>query len=157
MVLGGGAHFKEADLAFDSDDTHEHTRGRPFAEGNPGRKAGSKNRVTLVLEALHGETSELVRKAFDSANAGNGPMLRFFLGILLPKDRMISIELPELTAATDAVDAMAIIVKAVATGQISPSEGAQVAALVTAFVKALHVADLEKRLSTVEKTLEKIR
>jgi hypothetical protein len=43
--------------------------------------------VTLVLEALHGEASELVRKAFDSAKAGNGPMLRFFLGILLPKGK----------------------------------------------------------------------
>jgi hypothetical protein len=145
-------------MAFDSDGTREHTRGRPFTEGNPGRKAGSKNRVTLVLEALlQGEASELVRKGLDLGKAGNIPMLKFFLGIVLPKDRMISIELPELNAASDAVDAMAVIVKAVATGQISPNEGAQVAALVTAFVKALHVEDLETRLRTVEQTPEKIR
>jgi hypothetical protein len=62
-----------------------------------------------------------------------------------------------LNAASDAVDAMAVIVKAVATGQISPNEGAQVAALVTAFVKALHIEDLETRLRTVEQTPEKIR
>jgi hypothetical protein len=28
------------------------TRGRPFQNGNPGRKPGSKNRTTLVAAAL---------------------------------------------------------------------------------------------------------
>jgi hypothetical protein len=28
------------------------TRGRPFTKGNPGRKAGSKNKSTLIGQAL---------------------------------------------------------------------------------------------------------
>jgi hypothetical protein len=31
---------------------HSPVRGRPFARGNGGRKPGSKNRTTLVAEAL---------------------------------------------------------------------------------------------------------
>jgi hypothetical protein len=39
-------------------------RGRPFAKGNSGRKAGSKNRATVAAAALlDGEAEELVRKA----------------------------------------------------------------------------------------------
>ena len=40
------------------------TRGRPFANGNPGRKPGSKNRATLVAAALlEGDAEELLRGA----------------------------------------------------------------------------------------------
>jgi hypothetical protein len=47
------------------------TRGRPFANGNPGRKRGSKNRTTIVATALvDGEAEELVRKAVELAKAG---------------------------------------------------------------------------------------
>ena len=39
-------------------------RGRPFEKGNGGRRPGSRNRTTLVAEALlKGEEVELVRKA----------------------------------------------------------------------------------------------
>lgn len=40
------------------------TPGRPFANGNPGRPQGSKNRSTLLAAALlEGEAEELVRTA----------------------------------------------------------------------------------------------
>ena len=44
------------------------TRGRPFANGNPGRPPGSKNRTTLLAAALlEGEAEELVHKAVEVA------------------------------------------------------------------------------------------
>ena len=50
----------------------EGTRGRPFTKGNPGRKAGSKNRTTLVGQALlEEEKEELLRKAIEMAEAGD--------------------------------------------------------------------------------------
>jgi hypothetical protein len=53
-------------------------RGRPFVNGNPGRKPGSKNRATVVASALlDGEAEELVRKAVELAKAGNVVMLKF--------------------------------------------------------------------------------
>jgi hypothetical protein len=58
----------------------EFTRGRPFAEGNPGRPRGSKNRTTAIAQALLAEEeSELVRKAVELAKAGDVQMLKFLL------------------------------------------------------------------------------
>jgi hypothetical protein len=43
-------------------------RGRPFAKGNGGRRPGSRNRSTLVAEALlRDEEAELVRKGIELA------------------------------------------------------------------------------------------
>jgi hypothetical protein len=51
-------------------------RGRPFAKGNPGRKPGSKNKTTLIGEALLKEAEEqLLRKAIEMAKAGDGPIV----------------------------------------------------------------------------------
>ena len=45
-------------------------RGRPFAKGNPGRKPGSKNKTTLMGQALLKEAEEdLLRKAIKMAKA----------------------------------------------------------------------------------------
>ena len=39
-------------------------RGRPFVNGNPGRRPGSRNRASVVAAALvEGECEELMRKA----------------------------------------------------------------------------------------------
>jgi hypothetical protein len=52
-------------------------RGRPFAKGNGGRKVGSRNRATLLADALpKGEQEELVRKGIELAKAGDAQMLR---------------------------------------------------------------------------------
>jgi hypothetical protein len=83
----------------------EFTRGRPFAEGNPGRPRGSKNRTTVIAQALLAEEeSELVRKAVELAKAGDVPMLKFLLDRLLPKERLIKIDLPRLDFADEAID-----------------------------------------------------
>jgi hypothetical protein len=62
------------------DDEATRLRGRPFEKGNGGRKSGSKNRTTLVAQALlRGEEVELVRKAIELAKAGDIQMLKFLL------------------------------------------------------------------------------
>src|SRR5689334_9030467 len=77
-------------------DKHEVTRrsarprGRPFPKGNGGRKPGSRNKSTLLAETLlRGEEMELLRKAIELAKGGDGPMLKFLLDRILPKDRLV--------------------------------------------------------------------
>jgi len=134
-----------------------HVRGRPFQKGNGGRRPGSKNRSTLVAEALvKGEEAELVRKGIELAKAGDTQMLKFFLDRLLPKDRSISIELPPMYRADDAVDALGAIINAVASGQITPAEGAALATLVEAYVRTINVHELEARLDKLERDVSKV-
>jgi hypothetical protein len=129
-------------------------RGRPFARGNSGRKPGAKNKTTLVAEALlRGEETELVRKAIEMAKAGDGPMLKFLLDRILPKERSVRVDLPPMDQASDAVDVLGTIIDAVGTGRITPSEGSALASLVDAYVRAINVADLELRLDSNEKKL----
>ena len=126
-------------------------RGRPFAKGNGGRRPGSKNQTTLMLEALlDGEKEELVRKGFELAKAGNVAMLKFFLSRMLPQERLITVELPQMEFADDAVAALGSIVRAVSEGLISPSEGADLANLVNSYGRAIDMADVVKRLDSLE-------
>jgi hypothetical protein len=55
-------------------------RGRPFQKGNAGRRPGSRNKTTVVAEALlRDEEIELVRTAIEMAKAGDAQMLKFLL------------------------------------------------------------------------------
>jgi hypothetical protein len=129
------------------------TRGRPFEAGNPGKPKGARNRATRAAEALlDGESEELTRKAIELAKAGDGTALRLCLERLIParRDRPVSFDLPAIETANDAAKAMGAILQAVAGGEISPSEGAEIARLLESFTKALEIADFEQRLTALE-------
>jgi hypothetical protein len=80
------------------------TRGRPFANGNPGRKPGSKNHSTVLAAALlEDEREVLLRKAIEIARNGDVVMLKFLLSRILPRERGIRIDLPKMDFADDAV------------------------------------------------------
>jgi hypothetical protein len=126
-------------------------RGRPFANGNAGRKPGSRNRATVIAsELLQGETEQLVRKAVEIAKGGNVAMLKFLLGRLLPRERVVKLDLPHMDFADDAVEALGAVMQAVCEGEISPSEGAAVATLINSYTKAIDTADLVKRMDALE-------
>ena len=127
------------------------TIGRPFANGNPGRPQGSKNRTTRLAAALpEGKCDKLVGKAFKIGEAGNVPMLKFLLAPFLPRERLIEIDLPPLECADDAVDALGHIMRAVSEGRITPTEGAALAALIDSQRRAIDTADLVKRMDSLE-------
>jgi hypothetical protein len=126
-------------------------RGRPFAKGNGGRRPGSKNKNSLILEVLSDcDKEELVRKGLDLAKAGDVSMLKFFLSRLLPRERVITIDLPKMESADDAVEAVGAITAAVCEGKITPGEGAHLAVLVNSYSRAIDMADLVQRLEVLE-------
>ena len=127
-------------------------RGRPFEKGNSGRKPGSKNKTTVVAEALlKDEESELVRKAIAIAKAGDVQMLKFLLDRILPKERSVNVALPPLEHASDAIDAMGAIIEPVRTGQITANEAAALANLIAAYSRIIDVAELGERLDNIER------
>jgi hypothetical protein len=62
----------------------------------------------------------------------------------------VNFTLPSLRKPTDAIDAMAAITGAVSTAEITPSEAAELAKLVEAFVRTLEANDLDQRLRIIE-------
>src|SRR5262249_37714433 len=133
-------------------------RGRPFEKGNGGRRPGSKNKTTLVSEALvKGEEEALVRKAIELAKAGDVQMLKFLLDRILPKERSVRVDVSTMDRSSDASDALAAIIDAVGNGQIAPHEGSAIANLVVARARMMNYAELNLRLDDIEQKQKEIQ
>lgn len=128
-------------------------RGKPFEPGHAGRPPGARNKATLAVEALlDGEAEKLTRVAIDKALAGDTVALRICLDRIAPprKGRPMVFTLPPVETAADTVKALGALLAAVAGGELSPEEGASVAALLETSRKALELADIEARISALE-------
>ena len=141
-----------------ADNTAEKQRGRPFKKGQSGNPAGkpkgARNRSTVAAELLlDGESGELTRKMVELAKAGDTTALRLCLERILPprKDRPVSFPLPRIESAEDADKAMAAIVSAVASGELTPIEARDVSATIQVYLNALENSALEARIAAIEK------
>lgn len=133
------------------------TRGKPFGAGNAGRPKGSRHKVTrAVEELLEGEHEALTRKAIEKALEGDMVALRLCLDRIAPvrKGAPISIELPPVTSAQDAVAASEVLLAAVGRGEITPDEGAAVMGLLVGHKSVIEAGDLEHRIAALEKANE---
>jgi hypothetical protein len=133
-------------------------RGRPFEagrSGNPaGKPRGTRHKATLAMEGLlDGEAEALTRKAVEMALGGDTVALRLCLDRLCPprKDRHVTFSLPKIESAADAVKATAALVEAVAAGDLTPSEAAELGKLVEAYIRAIEATELDERLSRLER------
>jgi len=132
-------------------------RGRPFLKGqsgNPnGRPVGARNLTTVAVEALlEGEAEKLTRKAVALALKGNVACLRLCLDRLVPprRDRPVNFTLPAMNSADDAGRAISAITAAVASGELTPNEAAELSRVVDGYVKALEATEIERRIQTLE-------
>ena len=132
-------------------------RGRPFAagtSGNPaGRPKGARNRTTVAVEEiLDGEADALARKAIELALGGDTVALRLCLERIAPakRERPTPFALPKLETAADAVQASAALVEAVAAGELTTAQAAELGKLVESYIKAIEVTDVIERLERLE-------
>jgi hypothetical protein len=132
-------------------------RGKPFEpgmSGNPnGRPTGSRNKTTVACEALlAGEAEAIVRKAIALAKKGDVSMIRALLGYILPPkpDRHITFTLPQIVTASDALMASRMIVDAVASGELSPTEGTELSKMIGVHIGLFETTELERRIQTLE-------
>ena len=118
--------------------------------GNPaGRPRGARNKRTLALEnIMEGESEVITRKVMEMAKGGHMGAIRLVIDRLAPvqKDRPVDFELPPLNTPEDAVAAMAAIAAAVAAGDLTPLEAAQLSKVVDAYVQTLEARVFEQKL-----------
>jgi hypothetical protein len=118
--------------------------------GNPsGRPQGSRNKVSLAIDALlDGDAEKITRKAIEMALAGEMVALRLCLDRLAPArtDRPVLFGLPPIASTADLAKASAALLAAVATGELTPSEAAELGKLVEAYVRAVEVVEIQERL-----------
>jgi hypothetical protein len=117
-------------------------RFAPGQSGNPaGRPKGSRNKATLIAEALLDDaTGPVVATAIENALAGDGSMLRTVFQAICKKDpgRTIELDLPEGSFG-DPVAFLEATMRAVALGEITPQEAALLARVASVMVQAQRV------------------
>jgi hypothetical protein len=134
----------------------------PFQKGesgNPaGRPRGSRNRATLLMESLLADDAEAIgRKAIAMAKQGDMAAIRLCMDRLSPvrKGEPVAFELPPLDKPADSVAAAAEIVAAVAAGELTPSEAADLAKVVDVYVRAIATKAFDERLTKLEATTQR--
>ncbi len=122
--------------------------------GNPaGKPKGSRNKTTVLLEALlDGKAEALTKKAIEMAGQGDPAMMRLCIERLIPprKDRPINFELPPLKTTQDASLAQLKIVQAVAKGELTPNEGSEITKMLENFADTIRLSELEARIAEME-------
>jgi hypothetical protein len=122
--------------------------------GNPaGRPRGARNRRTLLAEhLLEGDTEAIVRTMIERAKEGDMAAVRLCVDRICPRvtDRPAGFELPPLVRAADAPPAIAAIAQALADGDLTAAEAADLGRFVESFARAFEKADIEKRLAGLE-------
>jgi hypothetical protein len=134
--------------------------------GNPnGRAKGSRNSATILADQIFDEklfgadkkAEVLISKAIALAEGGDTACLRLCFERIAParKDRPVHFPLPKMEEAKDAVNASASIVAAVAGGELTPSEAAELSKVVDSYARTLQAVEHEERLSKLEKAITK--
>jgi hypothetical protein len=122
--------------------------------GNPaGRPRGARNKRTLLAEhLLEGDTEAIVRTMIARAKEGDMAAVRLCVDRICPRltDRPAGFELPPLASAADAPAAMAAIAQALADGDLTAAEAADLGKFVASFVRAHAEAEIEKRVGHLE-------
>lgn len=129
----------------------------PFQKGqsgNPaGRPRGALNRATVLAQNLLSEGAERIAgKVIELAEQGDMTALRVCMDRLVPviKHQPIAVELPPIENPADSVEAVASIAAAVAAGDLTATEAAELAKIVDVYVRALDSRGFNERLSKLE-------
>lgn len=124
-----------------------------FAAGNPGKPKGTRHRATrAALALLDGQAEALTRQAVTMALGGDATALRLCLERIAPprKDAPVTFALPPMQSAADAAKAAGAVLGAVAEGDLTPTEGAHIMALVETYRRTLETTELEARVTALE-------
>ena len=127
-----------------------------FAAGNPGKPKGARHKATqAALALLDGEAEALTRQAVNMALEGDTTALRLCLERIAPprRDAPVTFDLPRMETALDAAKAAGTVLEAVALGDLTPTEGAHVMALVETYRRTLETVEIEIRIAELEKAV----
>jgi hypothetical protein len=124
-----------------------------FGPGNSGKPKGTRHKATqAALALLDGEAKALTRQAVTMALGGDTTALRLCLERIAPprRDAPVTFDLPPMETARDAAKAAGAVLGAVADGDLTPTEGAHIMALVETYRRTLETTELEARLVVLE-------
>ena len=131
---------------------------KPGKSGNPsGKPKGARNKTTVAMEKLFDDdAATITSKAIELAKNGDLTALRLCLERIIPprKDRPVNFDMPEIKTSSDALVAATAIMRAVAGGDLTPSEAAELSKTIDSFVRVAETADLAERIKRLEQVAD---
>jgi len=124
----------------------------------PAGRVGRATGATLLVQNLLAEEAEAIgRKAVEMAKGGDLAAIRLCMARLAParKDEPVAFELPPIEKAADGVAAAASIVAAVAAGELTPSQAAELCKVIDVYVRALDSKGFDERLTKLESEIKR--
>jgi len=123
--------------------------------GNPnGRPDGALSRKTIhVRQLLDTDAEAVIAKVIAAALGGDMTACKMILDRIspVPRDRPVTVALPSISNAQDAMTGLAAIVSAVGSGVVSPLEGENLSRLLRSYVELDALRTLEQRVAELEK------
>jgi Family of unknown function (DUF5681) len=130
---------------------------QPGQSGNPaGRPLGSRNKKTIVLEALvDGEAEAVMQKLITLAKMGHDGAMRLCVERMMPprRERPVPLPLPRIETDADARRASADVIEALAEGEVTPKEAEQLLRTIAGAAVILQSNEIVARLSRIEQGL----
>ena len=133
-------------------------RNRPFKPGQSGnakgKPPGARHAALLALDALGRDAGKDIMQAVVTAAKAGDMRAADILRRLWPerKGRPVTLDLPAIAVPGDIVAALGVITDAVATGELSPDEGAAVVGILETQRRTVETVELERRLVALEQS-----
>lgn len=135
-------------------DRKHSSRWAKGVSGNPAGKPKGRHRAHLAMDAIGQDgAEEIIRKVVAEAIDGDMRAAEIILARIWPvrKGRPVKLHLPAISTAADIASAMAAVVAAMATGEITPEEAGSVSTILDMQARTLELVELEKRIQNLEK------
>jgi hypothetical protein len=126
-------------------------KGNP---GGPGRRHGSRNRVTLIREAISDQDRiGVVRAMIKKAHGGDVPAGRLMLPLIWPAGTYVNIDLPPMNDAAGIAEAQARVVALMNNEELSLEEADSCFRIIENRRRALETAEIERNLRQAQDNL----
>ena len=148
----------QPDVRKNGENSAERNVDGTFKPGNGGRPRGARNKTTQAVEALlQGQAEALTQTAIDAALGGDVIALKLCLERIAPprKDAPVNFQAPKIETTHDAAAAIAGVVAAVSSGELTPGEGAVIAGLIECCRRTLETEVLEHRIDFLEQEMKR--
>jgi hypothetical protein len=129
---------------------------KPGQSGNPTcRPKGVKDRRVALHDKLLPHADQLIEMATTFAKSGDMTAMKIVMDRIIPplRDEPIHVSTPNIESVEDCVRAQAAVVNALAAGEILPSDGQVMSALIEAQCRAYETHEMAKRLDAIEKAI----
>ena len=126
------------------------TKFKPGQSGNPKGRPPNTGKLAKLRSLLEPHASDLVDKAKDMALNGDTTALRLCLERLVPPIKEDSVHIEGLTKDLNLVEQGGLVLEAIASGEITPGQGAKIMHAIASQARILEVNELEERIAALE-------